>query len=111
MIAGFTMLQELKSNVFIYKELEEKGAHLQKGLNEILTEKNIPHRINRVGSMISIFFTNEEVIDFESASTTDIKTFNKFFHHMLDHGIYLPPSAYESWFFSNALTLKDIENT
>ena len=111
MIAGFTMLKELKSNPSIYKELEEKGALLQKGLEEILTQKNLPHHINRLGSMISIFFTLEGVIDFESASTTDIKTFNKFFHHMLDHGIYLPPSGYESWFFSNALSFEDIENT
>ncbi len=111
MIAGFTMLNELKNNSSIYKELEEKGAHLQKGLDEILTQKNIPHRINRVGSMISIFFTNDEVIDFETASATDVKTFNKFFHHLLDHGIYLPPSGYESWFLSNALSIEDFEKT
>jgi glutamate-1-semialdehyde 2,1-aminomutase len=61
--------------------------------------------------MISIFFTNDEVIDFESASKTDIGIFNKFFHHMLDRGIYLPPSAYESWFFSNALSNEDLEKT
>lgn len=111
MIAGFTTLNELKNNPSIYKELEEKGAHLQNGLDEILTKKNIPHQINRVGSMISIFFTNEKVIDFETASTTDVKTFNKFFHHLLDHEIYLPPSGYESWFLSNALSNEDLEKT
>jgi len=111
MIAGFTMLNELKNNPSIYTELDEKTARLEKSLNDILAAKNIPHRINRVGSMMSIFFTNEEVIDFDSASKTDINIFNKFFHHMLDNGIYLPPSAYESWFISNALSSEDIQKT
>jgi glutamate-1-semialdehyde 2,1-aminomutase len=111
MIAGYTMLNELKNNPSIYNELDQKGARLEKSLNDILAAKNIPHRINRVGSMISIFFTNEEVIDFETASKTDIKTFNKFFHHLLDHGIYLPPSGYESWFLSNVLSNEDLEKT
>ncbi len=111
MVAGYTMLNELKNNPSIYKELEEKGAHLEKGLNDILSNKKIPHHINRVGSMISLFFGDDEITDFKSASKTDIQMFNKFFHHMLDHGIYLPPSAYESWFLSNALSSEDIENT
>ena len=111
MIAGYTMLNELKNNPSIYNELDEKGARLEKSLNDILTVKNIPHSINRFGSMMSIFFTNDEVIDFETASKTDIKLFNKFFHHMLDQGIYLPPSAFESWFISNALSAQDIEQT
>jgi len=111
MIAGYTMLNELKNNPSIYNELDKKGARLEKSLNDILTVKNIPHSINRFGSMMSIFFTNDEVIDFETASKTDIKLFNKFFHHMLDQGIYLPPSAFESWFISNALSAQDIEQT
>ena len=111
MIAGYTMLNELKNNPSIYTELDEKTERLEKSLNDILAAKNIPHRINRVGSMMSIFFTNKNVIDFESASTTDIPTFNKFFHHLLDHGIYLPPSAYESWFFSHSLSDEDLEKT
>ncbi len=111
MIAGYTMLNELKNNPSIYTELDEKTARLEKSLNDILSNKNIPHRINRVGSMMSIFFTNEEVIDFDSASKTDINIFNKFFHHMLDKGIYLPPSAYESWFISNALSSEDLQKT
>src|SRR5665213_3239939 len=105
------MLNELKNNPSIYTERDEKTARLEKSLNDILAAKNIPHRINRVGSMMSIFFTNEEVIDFDSASKTYINIFNKFFHHMLDNGIYLPPSAYESWFISNALSSEDIQKT
>lgn len=111
MIAGFTMLNELKNNPSIYTELDEKTARLEKSLNDILGNKNIPHRINRVGSMMSVFFTNDEVIDFDSASKTDINIFNKFFHHMLDQGIYLPPSGYESWFISNALSSEDLQKT
>jgi glutamate-1-semialdehyde 2,1-aminomutase len=111
MIAGYTMLKEIKNNPSIYTELDQKGARLEKSLNDIFAGKNIPHRINRVGSMISIFFTDDEVTDFESASKTDIKLFNRFFHHMLDNGIYLPPSAFESWFISNALTSEEIQKT
>jgi glutamate-1-semialdehyde 2,1-aminomutase len=111
MIAGYTMLKELKNNPSIYTELDQKGARLEKTLNDILAGKNIPHQINRVGSMISIFFTHEEVIDFETASTADVKNFNRFFHHLLSHRIYLPPSGYESWFLSNALSNGDLEKT
>lgn len=111
MIAGYTMLHELNNNPFIYNELEEKGAMLEKGLHQIFNKKNIAHQINRVGSMISIFFNNEKVTNFETASTSDIPTFNKFFHHMLEQGIYLPPSGFESWFFSRSLSDKDLEKT
>ena len=111
MIAGYTLLNELKTNGEAYTNLESKGATLEKGMHDVLTSKGIPHRINRVGSMISIFFTNEEVIDFETACRTDIKMFNRFFHHLLDNGIYLPPSAFESWFFSTALTNDDLNET
>jgi len=111
MIAGYTILKELKNNPSIYAELDQKTARLEKSLNDILANKNLPHRINRSGSMMSIFFTNDEVIDFDSASKTDVNLFNKFFHHMLDFGIYLPPSAFESWFISNALSSEDIQKT
>jgi glutamate-1-semialdehyde 2,1-aminomutase len=111
MIAGYTLLSELKNNPSIYTELEEKTARLEKSLNDILAAKNIPHRINRIGSMMSIFFTNDEVINFESASKTDSNLFKRFFHHLLNQGIYLPPSPYESWFISNALSSEDIQKT
>jgi glutamate-1-semialdehyde 2,1-aminomutase len=111
MVAGFSMLSELKNNASIYQELEEKGAYLEKGLSEILSQKSLPHRVNRFGSMISIFFCDNEVTDLVSASKTDTKIFNKFFHHLLGNGVYLPPSAYESWFFSNALSFEDLDKT
>jgi len=111
MIAGFTVLSEFKNNPSIYTELDQKGARLEKTLNDILAGKNIPHRINRVGSMLSIFFTNDDITDFDAASKTDTDIFKKFFHHMLNCGIYLPPSAFESWFISNALSAQDIQQT
>ena len=111
MIAGYTMLTELKNNPSTYDELDEKSSYLEKGLNKILSEKNVPHRINRFGSMMSLHFCDHDVIDFETASKANIPLFNKFFHHMLEKGVYLPPSGYESWFLSNALSYEDLDQT
>lgn len=111
MIAGFTLLTELKNNPSIYAELDNKGQALEKGLHEILDHKKIPHRINHMGSMMSLHFCDHEVVDFESASKADIPLFNKLFHHFLENGIYLPPSGYESWFLSNALSSEDLKKT
>src|SRR5450432_2303695 len=111
MIAGFTMLTELKNNPSVYAELDEKCLHLANGMREIFENKKIPHRINRLGSMISLHFCNHEIADFETASKADMPLFSKLFHHMLANGVYLPPSAYESWFLSNALNKKDINKT
>ena len=111
MIAGFTMLNELKNNPSIYNELDSKGSQLEKGIHEVLEKKKIPHQINRIGSMMSLHFCDFEVIDFETASKADISLFNKLFHHLLESGIYLPPSSYESWFLSNALNEKDLVTT
>ncbi|MEO6452648.1 MAG: glutamate-1-semialdehyde 2,1-aminomutase [Ginsengibacter sp.] len=111
MIAGYTTLNELKNNTGIYRELELKGAYLEKGLHNVFNKKEIPHRINRVGSMVSVFFCNHNVTDFTTAAKADIGMFNKLFHHLLHNGIYLPPSAFESWFLSNALTYNDLDKT
>jgi glutamate-1-semialdehyde 2,1-aminomutase len=111
MISGYTMLKELKNNPGIYNDLDEKCSYLEKNLHEIFNKKGIKHRINRLGSMISVHFCDHEIIDFESASKADIPLFNKFFHYMLEHGVYLPPSAYESWFLSNTLTYEDLNET
>ncbi len=111
MIAGYTTLKTLHMKHDIYSELEEKCSYLHKGLSNILNDQGIPHRINRLGSMISLHFCNHNITDFSSASSADISFFNRFFHSMLDKGIYLPPSAYESWFLSNALTYQDLDVT
>jgi len=111
MIAGYTLLKELKDNPAIYKELDEKAAYLKKGLNDVLKSSGQPYVINQLGSMISIHFSDKPVINFSAAASANNSLFNKYFHHMLNEGIYLPPSAYETWFLSNALTNEDLEKT
>jgi glutamate-1-semialdehyde 2,1-aminomutase len=111
MIAGYTLLRELKQNPSIYQELEEKGNYLKEGLQTVLQEANTPFVINHLGSMISIHFIDHPVVDFSSAASANNALFNKFFHAMLDRGVYLPPSAFETWFLSNALTKEDLDRT
>lgn len=111
MIAGYTLLKELKNNPSIYKELEEKGNYLKEGLQKVLQEANTPFVINHLGTMISIHFSDHPVVDFASAASANNALFNKFFHAMLNRGIYLPPSAFETWFLSNALTKEDLNKT
>ncbi len=111
MIAGYTLLKELKSNPSIYSKLEEKGNYLKEGLQKVLSASGTPFVINHLGSMISVHFSKDPVIDFASASAANNALFNKFFHAMLQRGIYLPPSAFESWFLSNALSFEDLDKT
>ena len=111
MIAGLTTLKILKDNPQIYSELEKKTIYLKAGLQKALEKKGIPAVINQSGSMISVFFTDRPVKDFASASAGNAGTFRKFFHFLLDQGIYLPPSAFESWFLNNALTTRDLDET
>jgi Glutamate-1-semialdehyde aminotransferase len=111
MIAGYTLLKALNENPSIYSELEEKTSYLSSGLNRVLKQSNIPYVINQVGSMMSIHFSKEAVVDFDTSASADIKVFNKFFHAMLKGGVYLPPSAFESWFVCNALTKEDMDYT
>ncbi|RYG45151.1 MAG: glutamate-1-semialdehyde-2,1-aminomutase [Chitinophagaceae bacterium] len=111
MIAGYTLLQTLKNNPSVFVELEEKGAYLENGLHTVLKKSGRPYVINRLGSMISLHFSEKSVRNFADASASDNQFFNHFFHAMLNSGIYLPPSAYESWFLSNALTYEDLDTT
>lgn len=111
MAAGLAMLKALDRSPDIYQSLAEKTAYLHNGLDLALNESGLPYVINRVGSMISVHFTQEEVIDFESSAKGNNETFKKFFHGMLNRGIYLPPSAFESWFLNDALTYEDLDMT
>ncbi len=111
MIAGYTLLNELKSNPSIYKELEEKTIYLRDGLNNVLKAWGQPYVINQLGSMISVHFSDHPVTDFASASSANNEFFKKYFHAMLQQGIYLPPSAFESWFLNNALSYDDLDRT
>jgi len=111
MIAGYTMLKTLNDNPGIYKELDEKTEYLHKGLDKALRKGNSPFVINQLGSMISVHFSDKPVIDFASAASANNTYFNRFFHSLLDQGIYLPPSAFETWFISHALSTDDIDET
>ncbi len=111
MIAGFTTLNILNNHPNIYTELEEKTVYLRDGLQEVLSASNLPFTINQFGSMISVHFAAHEVTDFATASSANIELFKKYFHAMLNRGVYLPPSAYESWFLNNALTKEDLDYT
>ena len=109
MIAGFTLLSELKNNSGIYDELAAKTGKIHIGLQEEFNAKNIPVQINRMGSMISVHFSKNAVTDFASAADCDMEMFKKYFHFNLENGIYLPPSPFESWFLNNALTDDDVK--
>ena len=111
MSAGLAMLQELNDNDQVFIRLATKTARLHEGLASILKDSKIPYQINRLGSMISLHFTENEVIDFETATSGNNKRFNKYFHGMLNEGIYLPPSAFESYFLNDALSIEDIDFT
>jgi len=111
MVAGYTLLKHLKENPSVYDSLAQKCERIHQGLEEALKETDLPWTINRKGSMISLHFTNEQVRDFDSAGKGANEHFKKFFHGMLDRGIYLPPSAYESWFLNDALSEGDIQAT
>jgi glutamate-1-semialdehyde 2,1-aminomutase len=111
MIAGYTLLKHLNEHAGIYNDLEEKTSYLEKGLRKVFEEKKTPFVINHLGSMISVHFSDHPVVDFASASSANNALFSKFFHAMLDRGIYLPPSAFETWFLSHALTKEDIDAT
>jgi glutamate-1-semialdehyde 2,1-aminomutase len=111
MIAGFTLLTHLKNHPDIYHQLEEKGNYLQLGLRKVLERASAPFVINHLGSMISVHFSKDPVVNFATASAANNALFNRFFHAMLKRGIYLPPSAFESWFLSAALSQEDLDKT
>lgn len=111
MAAGYALLSDLQKKPIHYDQLEEKTTYLFNGLEEVFDKWDVPVHINRVGSMISVFFTEAEVTDFKTANTTDQYMFKSFFHEMLKRGIYLPPSPFESWFLANSLTQDMLDKT
>ena len=111
MAAGLAMLQALDSDTEIYNRLEAKTDYLEEGIRKVLKAESIDFTINRVGSMISVHFDAEEVIDFASAKKGDNERFKQFFHGLLNEGIYIAPSAYETWFITDALSYEDLDFT
>ena len=111
MAAGLEMLKALNADAEIFNRLAEKTAYLENGINKVLSEANVIHTINRVGSMISVHFDANPVYDFATAKNGDNETFKKFFHGLLKRGVYIAPSAYETWFITDALTYEDLDFT
>jgi len=110
MAVGIAMLEEL-GKPGVYEELARKGAALEKGLSEAFAEAEVPARVNRVGSLLTVFFTGDPVSDMDSASGTDRDKFARFFHAIVAEGVYPPPSQFEAWFVSLAHTDQDIAKT
>lgn len=111
MAAGLAMLKALDNDTEVYGRLEEKTAYLESGLRNVMMESKVDFTINRVGSMISIHFDSNPVFDFATAKNGDNLKFKTFFHGMLREGIYIAPSAYETWFITDALTYADLDFT
>ena len=111
MSAGLAMLTELDAKPEVFKSLADKTAYLHKGIEDVLVKNGIPHQINRFGSMMSVHFTDEPVVDFNSSAKGNNETFKKYFHGMLREGVYLPPSAFESYFLNDALSYNDLDFT
>ncbi|WGK65430.1 glutamate-1-semialdehyde 2,1-aminomutase [Croceiramulus getboli] len=111
MAAGLAMLEALDGDPEVFSRLDDKTEYLHKGIAKALTQHQITHTINRVGSMISVHFAEAQVVDFQTAAQGDNATFKKFFHGLLAKGVYIAPSAYESWFITDALSYKDLDYT
>jgi glutamate-1-semialdehyde 2,1-aminomutase len=111
MAAGLAMLQALNEDAALYSRLDQKTQRLEEGFHSVLKGLDLPYQINRMGSMISLHFTEKEVVDFETSALGNNNRFNSYFHGMLKEGIYLPPSAFESYFLNDALSFSDIDKT
>ena len=111
MAAGLAMLKELDNNRNIFESINKKTEYLHKGLEKALSSEGIKFTINRLGSMISIHFSEKPVTDFTSAAEANNESFKKFFHGMLDEGVYIAPSAFETWFICDALSYSDLDDT
>lgn len=111
MAAGLAMLQAINNDAELFNRLEDKTAYLEAGIRKVLSANNKTFTINRVGSMISIFFCENQVENYEDASKADTPEFKKFFHDLLERGIYIAPSSYETWFITDALSYEDLDET
>jgi len=111
MAAGLAMLEAINSDPELFHRLDEKTSFLEKGLHEVLSKNGKRFVINRVGSMISVFFCEYAVENYEDAAKADTPEFKEFFHGLLERGIYIAPSSYETWFITDALTYEDLDET
>ncbi len=111
MRAGLSTLELIRKDPNFYQNINKTTETLDFEIAKILNEKNIEHRINRKGSMMSIFFHTNSVSNFDEAAMANHSLFNNFFHQLLEKGVYLPPSGFETWFISDAIKDKEIDQT
>jgi glutamate-1-semialdehyde 2,1-aminomutase len=111
MAAGLAMLQAINTSANLFENLDKKTTYLEAGIHKVLTQNGVVYTINRVGSMISVHFDASPVVDFQTAKNGYNETFKKFFHGLLKEGVYIAPSAYETWFITDALTYEDLDFT
>lgn len=111
MSAGLAALNHIKNNPAIYSLLEEKGKYLEDGIKQGIKSVGKNYQLNRVGSMMTLFFTEQKVTDYNSAVKSDTKLFAKYFHEMLNSGIYFPPAQFEAMFISTEHTKEDLDKT
>lgn len=111
MSAGISALNFIKYNPDIYEKLEQKGKQLEEGMNNVAQEYGYKWKINRVASMMTLFFTESEVVDYETAIKSDTKLFALYFQSMLKQGIMLPPSQFEALFISTEHSSEDLDKT
>lgn len=109
MAAGFAMLNYLNENPTIYQELANTTMQITEGLRKGLDKKGLKYTINQIGSMFTLFFTDQKVNNLATAKTSDLALFGKYFHSMLSKGVYLAPSQFESMFVSSAISADDIK--
>ncbi len=110
MTAGIETLDLLKSKRH-YQDLRKKTASLAQAILKIGEERGIPITVNHATGLLTVFFTEGPVTDYETAKTSDTKKFARFFVEMMEQGIYLPPSQFEAWFVSLAHTQRDLDRT
>jgi glutamate-1-semialdehyde 2,1-aminomutase len=106
--AGLAMLNLITENLEVYSRLSEQGLKLKMGIRSQLDALGLSYTINQIGSMFTLFFTDQAVNNFADAKTSDATLYGKYFHGMLERGIYLPPSQYESWFISDAIREEEL---
>jgi glutamate-1-semialdehyde 2,1-aminomutase len=111
MTAGLETLKAIEADARFYPNLAASCEYLYEGITNNLRELKLDYTLNRVGSMFTLFFTGEKVVDFDSAKTSDTKRFTAYFNRMLESGVYLPPSQFEACFVSAAHSQEDFDAT
>ncbi len=111
MNAGYAALTYINEHTDIYKILEDKSAYFEKGIKEGIKSAGKNFQFNRIGSMMTLFFTEEPVTDYNSAVKSDAKLYGKYFNSMLNMGIYLPPAQFEAMFVSTEHSKEDLDKT